>query len=237
MRSFACFLAILLVSGLSIDRSHGQVRTTEPKVAPKTYLVEMRAKPWTTIFEWLTDQTGTPFVSKHKPPPGTCNLITKAGQRYSQGELIDLINDALAAHQYVLLRSPTCFRLVPADERIDKSLLPHVRLEDLPERGHSEFVETVLPLRFMSAEDYAQEVRQMMGVFGEVVVLRQGNRLLLHDRAGKLRQIVALTKELEEAQTRVYTLDRVSATRVAELLRQLMPEVGNHPVIVHPPGK
>jgi hypothetical protein len=199
-------------------------------VKGKTFLVEMRAKPWATNFEWLTDQTGMPFVSKIPPPPGTFNFIGKAGQRYSLGELIDLLNDGLAAHRYVLLRGPTCFRLLPADERIDKALLPHVSPSELPNRGHSEFVEMVLPLRFLNAEEYACEVKKMMGPFGEVVVLRTANRLLVHDTARSLRRILDITKEIEEVQARTITVEGYSAVTVAELLRRLVPQMYGNPV-------
>ncbi len=215
-------------------KNAGQARPFEakPNLTAKTFVIEMRSKPWAAIFEWLTDQTGMPFVSRIPPPPGTFNFIAKAGRRYTLGELIDLLNDGLAAHRYVLLRSPTCFRLVPADERIDKTLLPHVRLGDLPERGHSEFVELVLPLGFLNAEEYAYEVKKIMGPFGEVVVLRVGNRLLVHDSAGSLRRIVALTKEIEEVQTRTITVEGYSAVSVAELLRRIVPEMSGTPVEV-----
>lgn len=231
-----CTLGLVSVLVVASGVAAGQIRNESAAAGRssdtkgKTFLVEMRAKPWATIFEWLTDQTGMPFVSKIPPPPGTFNFIGKAGQRYSLGELIDLLNDGLAAHRYVLLRGPTCFRLLPADERIDKALLPHISPSELPDRGHSEFVEMVLPLRFLNAEEYAYEVKKMMGPFGEVVVLRMGNRLLVHDTARSLRRIVDITKEIEEVQTRTITVEGYSAVTVAELLRRLVPQMYGNPV-------
>lgn len=239
MRVFVCQLMCVSIVSCTDASVAAQPRSADAKAidTPKKYVVEMRAKPWTTIFEWLTDQTGMPFVSKYPPPPGTFNFIAKTGQRYTLGELIDLLNDGLAAHRYVLLRSPTCFRLIPADERIDKTLLPHVRLDDLPARGHSEFVEVVLPLRLLAADEYAFEVKKMMGPFGDVVVLRHGNRLLLHDTAGSLRRIVSLTKEIDETNTRTFTLDRYNAFDAAELVRRLILEISGNPVELKTPGR
>jgi hypothetical protein len=235
----AIHLSCFIVLTCATVAGAGQMRSALPNDSDpaKTYIVEMRAKPWSTIFEWLTDQTGMPFVSKYPPPPGTFNFISQKGRRYTLGELIDLINDGLAAHRYVLLRSPTCFRLIPADERIDKTLLPHVRLDELPARGHSEYVEVVLPLRLLSADEYAFEVKKMMGPFGDVVVLRQGNRLLLHDTAGSLRRILSLTKDMDESDTRTFTLERYSATNAAELLRRVIVETINNPVELKTPGR
>src|SRR5262245_55950360 len=114
-----CCLSLGLVTGAGNHLAAGQVRTERgDSEVSRTYLMEMRAKPWAQIFEWLTDQTGVPFVSKVPPPTGTFTFIAKKGQRYTLGELIDLLNDGLAAHRYVLLRSRTCFRLIPADEPV-----------------------------------------------------------------------------------------------------------------------
>jgi hypothetical protein len=239
-----CLAGVVVVAGSAwaVGSSGNQpapARSFEmkPGAAARTFAIEMRAKPWFGIFEWLTDQTGMPFVSKIPPPPGTFNFIAKAGQRFTLGELIDLLNDGLAAHRFVLLRSPTCFRLVPADEPIDKSLVAPIPLGELPERGHSEFVEIVLPLSSLNAEQYAYEVKKMMGPFGEVVVLRMANRLLMHDRAGSLRRIVALTKEIEDVQLRTITVEGYSAISVAELLRRLVPEMSGNPVHIKSLGK
>jgi hypothetical protein len=116
-------------------------------------------------------------------------------------------------------------------------LPPFPPLGELPERGHSEFVEIVLPLSSLNAEQYAYEVKKMMGPFGEVVVLCMANRLLMHDRAGSLRRIVALTKEIEDVQTRTLTVEGYSAISVAELLRRLVPEMSGNPVQIKSLGK
>ena len=230
-------VVIVILSCLGASALAGPPRAPQVRegATAKTYVVEMRAKPWSTIFEWLTDQTGLPFVSKYPPPTGTFNFIAKASQRYTLGELIDLLNDGLAVHKYVLLRSPTCFRLIPADERIDKTLLPLVKLDELLMRGHSEYVEVVLPLNVLSAEEYAFEVKKMMGPFGDVVVLRHGNRLLLHDTAGNLRKVLALTQDVEESETRTFTIQGHNTGDVAEMLRRVVPQmIGNRVQVKKP---
>src|SRR5262245_66235892 len=89
----------------------------------------------------------------------------------------------------------------------------------------------------LSADEYAFEVKKMMGPFCDVVVLRQGNRLLLHDTAGSLRRILSLTKEMDESDTRTFTLERYSATNAAELLRRLIVETIGNPVELTTPGR
>src|SRR5437870_111380 len=37
------------------------------KFADKVVTFEMRSMPWSNVFEWLTDQTGLPVITNHKP--------------------------------------------------------------------------------------------------------------------------------------------------------------------------
>src|SRR4051812_17123688 len=46
-----------------------------PKWNDKEIAFEMRAKPWATVFEWFSDQTGMPFSSQYAPPSGTFTFI------------------------------------------------------------------------------------------------------------------------------------------------------------------
>src|SRR5262249_20620489 len=94
----------------------------------------------------------------------------------------------------------------------------------------SEFVEMVLPLRFLSAEEYAYEAKKMMGPFGEVVVLRMGNRLLVHDTARRLRRILALTKEIEEVQTPTIMVGGYSGVTGEDMLRRRVTQMHGNPV-------
>jgi type II secretory pathway component GspD/PulD (secretin) len=211
---------------------NGAVRAQQPRTRPgaePTFLFEMRGKSWAAIFEWLTDKTGLPFLSSNAAPTGTFNVIVKPGRRYTLGEVIDLINDGLLPNKYVLVRRPASFSLVPADEKLPRHLVPPVRLEDLPGRGDSEVVEIVLPLKALMAEDYAGQVKKMLGPFGEVLALKQGNRLVLQGTAGTLRFILATTRDIEEelrataSVAEVVPLVQLEAVRAAESLRTMYP--------------
>jgi len=83
----------------------------------KRMAFEMRAKPWSQVFEWLSDQTGLPFISSHAAPTGTFNFINPrvGGQprTYTIPEVIDIINEGLISHKYVLIRRPSSFTVVP----------------------------------------------------------------------------------------------------------------------------
>src|SRR5262245_56994472 len=53
----------------------------------KTYVFEMRNKQWGTIFEWLTDNTGLPFIGVNTPPTGAFNYMAPRGPKGEQRPL------------------------------------------------------------------------------------------------------------------------------------------------------
>lgn len=195
----AVLAGLLCVGGL---RAQPTSPVAPKKVEEKTaILFEMRARPWANVFEWLSDQTGLPFISNYAPPTGTFQFIApKIGteqRRYTMPQIIDIINEALLAHKYTLIRREASLTLVPADEKIDPNLVPRILPADLDNRGATEIVSVVLPLQMLVAEDFAPEVKKLMGPFGEVVALSKANQLVMQDNAGNLRRILATVKKIE----------------------------------------
>src|SRR5262245_13398630 len=97
-----------------------------PSDKEKYYLIELRGKPWQGVFDWLSDQTGLPFISskgQQPAPTATFNLTVPKGKEakkyYTMPEIIDIINEGLLAEKYVLIRRASAFTVVPADEEID----------------------------------------------------------------------------------------------------------------------
>jgi RNA polymerase sigma factor (sigma-70 family) len=171
------------------------------KVAPaaKTYSLEMRNKPWATVFEWLSDQTGKPVITPFKPT-GTFTFVGPPGGKYTLPEVIDILNEALsssATQRYELIDRGLTFTLIPADEMPDSSLLPEVPAAELERRGKTELVRVVLKLNNVSASDLAPDVRKLLGPFGQAVPLEKFNWLILTDKAGNLRRVVRMVQELE----------------------------------------
>jgi hypothetical protein len=164
----------------------------------KTFTFQARAKPWGDVFTWLTEQTGLPVVATSRPT-GTFTFLPPApGKKYTLPEVIDVLNEALLQKRLLLLRRERCFAVVPADEKIDPGLLERVRPEDLDLRGQTELVSVVIPLHSLQAEEFAPEVKKMLGPFGEVVALKKANRLVLQDTAGNLRRVYELIRDVEK---------------------------------------
>ncbi len=183
--------AVLLMA----SAAEGLAQTdTKPAPAEKSFTFEMCAKPWGTVFEWLTDKSGKPFISTNHPS-GTFNFIGQQNKKYTLPQVIDIINDGLLTHKYILLNRGTSYTLVPADEKIDPVLVPRISVSQLPEHGDTEIVSLVYQCKSLVAEDSAPEVKKQMGPFGEVVILHKANQIIMQDTVANIRRI---KKELDD---------------------------------------
>jgi hypothetical protein len=79
--------------------------------------------------------------------------------------------------------------LYPADEPIDKILIPQVEVADLPERGRTEIVEVVVKLKGeLNAVDFAPQARRLLGVWAIVTPLEDTNQLIIQCNVDSLRR-------------------------------------------------
>jgi len=170
------------------------------KLSEKRVSFEMRDRPWSRVLEWLSDQTGVHVISSLRPT-GTFNYISpqtaNGPVQLTIPEVIDVINEALLEQKYVLIRREASFTIVAADQKIPPEIVPRVAVEDLSERGKTEIVCTEVVLRKLLADEFAPEVKRMMGPFGEVIPLAVANQLQLQDTAGNLRRIIATINKIE----------------------------------------
>ncbi len=190
----------------------------------RVYSFEMRGKSWANVFEWLTDKTGKPFISRDLPP-GSLNFIARQGQKFSIPEIIDIVNDGLLPLRYVLINRRTSFTLVPASD-INPINVPRISTQEFGEHGQSEVVSTILKLKTLVAADLATEVKKQMGPFGNVVVLASMNQLLVQDTLGNLQRIIANIQEADKSDAvrnvQIINLDRGSSIALAEAVQKLM---------------
>lgn len=202
--------ALVVCTGASIANASPQTppapaaqppaETTKPAPEKKVRF-EFRDKRWAEVLEWLVDQTGMQVISPNKPA-GTFTFIAPKvdgkPREYTIPEVIDIINEALSQQKFMLLRREASYTIVLADDVINDWILPRIRTEDLPARGKTEMVSTVLQLNALVAEDMVPEVRKMMGPFGDVVALTKSNQLLMKDTAGNLMRIVKTIDDIEK---------------------------------------
>jgi type II secretory pathway component GspD/PulD (secretin) len=173
------------------------VRKQPPSQPAKPLTFEFRNTPWSTVLEWLSDQTGLAVITPLKPT-GTFTFVPPQSHKsYSVPEVIDILNEALLSQKYLLIRREHSLIIVPADEKIDPEFAPRLRPEDLEHRGRTELVSVVIPLHALKAEEVAPEIKKLLGPFGDVVVLKKANQVVVQDTAGNLRRVYQLIKDLE----------------------------------------
>jgi RNA polymerase sigma factor (sigma-70 family) len=186
-----------LPNGSEVGHDQPGKGQAQPPGEANRFTFEMRDQPWSKVFEWYSEASGLPLVTAHKPT-GTFTFIPAKGKRdFTLTEITDLLNEALLAQKYTLVRRPMSFTVLPADEKIDPALLPRVPLDDLGKRGKTELVTVVLQLTNVTAKDIATDVKKMLGVFGDMVVLEKANQLILQDTAFNLQQIRQMVNDLE----------------------------------------
>jgi hypothetical protein len=173
------------------------VHVTGRAAPEKKVRLNLKGKNWTDALKWVSDQTGLPVVSTFVPK-GIVQFQLAQGAEYTVEEVFDLLNEMLLENKYLLLRTDRSLRIVPADEKIDPKWVPHVQLADLESLGKTELVQVVVPLKSLAAEKVAPSVKKLLGPFGEIVVMPEGNHLVLQDTAGNLRGVVKLLREIDK---------------------------------------
>jgi type II secretory pathway component GspD/PulD (secretin) len=235
LAAVACLVAASAILARAVDSKNeagaappGKSRAETAKSSTqKRFSFEMRDKPWGSVLEWLSDQSGLPYSGNR--PTGTFTFVAPndKGKRYTLSEIIDILNDALVKQQYLLVRGEWSLYLVPADEKVDSARVPRIQPQDLDQRGNTELVSTVLPLNSLPVKDVLADVKKMMGPYGEALALAPGNQLLLQDTAGNLKRIVRTIQEIQDKEDdsrsiETYVCKYVDARNAAKLLNDLL---------------
>jgi hypothetical protein len=168
---------------------------SQPKPPPmeKRMTFEFRAAPWAKVLEWLSEATGLTLLSTALPP-GTFTFIPpKDSKGYTIPEVIDVLNEALMAKGYLIVRRAQTITLAALDESID--VVPTIALEELGRYGKTELVKVVIPLKVLSSEEIAPEVKKILGPFGSVTALK--GQLVVQDAADNVRTVLKLLKEID----------------------------------------
>ena len=189
---------------------------------------EMRAKPWGTVFEWFSDQTGMPFSSQYPPPTGSFTFINpkdlKTGKprAYTLAEIFDVINELLQnQHKHTLIRLDSTLTMIPVDAELKGARGFSVTLSELNECARSEIVEIVLKLDgSYNAEEFAPEVKRMLGDFARVTPLPVTNQLIIRADVASLRRnlTIIIPANPENARTFTYKCVYVRASAAEAMI-------------------
>jgi type II secretory pathway component GspD/PulD (secretin) len=240
---------------LSINSIAAQDRMTEHRsswaraISERKIPFEVRDKPWTgekgSVLEWLSDQTGLPVSVSSAKPTGTLTFISPTvngvPKQYALPAIIDILNDELRKQKLILIRRAKTFTVESTDEKIDPAALPRVLPDELEQYGNTELLSVVFPLTTMVAEEFAVEVKGMLGPFGSVVPLAHVNKLLVQDTAANLKRIRAIIKDSQSTENTQsgnfsYTCQYILARQAAKILRDLLGDPREILRVLQPPA-
>jgi type II secretion system protein D len=224
---------LVLLAGLDLAIQADEPPKTETppakqpdKIGDKTVTFAMDGKPWSSVLEWLVEQTGLPLISKEKPT-GTFTFVAPKDKKYTIPQVVDILNNALTTQKFILIRREQSWTLVAADDKIDPAILPQVTPEDLNDRGETEIVAMLLPLRSLVAEDVVKEIDEMVGPFGKAIALPSSNQIWLQDTVKNIKRITKNLKDTEQneagkAESFSHECKYIKATEAERVLKELL---------------
>jgi type II secretory pathway component GspD/PulD (secretin) len=227
-RALASVLLVLLGIGSGSMGAALPVPGNQPgqfNALTRTYRPHFQGELFGKVFDWLTEESGIPVITSFKiPGSGTIH----ADRPLTLAQTLDLINEALADQSYALVRHERSFTVLPTESRLERGRAPADKPEDLEERGNSEIVTVVLPLKNLVAKELKGEVRQMLSRYAEVVVLPTTNQLLLVDRVIRLKRVLQMVRnrqKAEKGQGRQFSqvCKYVKVSEVKRILEELLP--------------
>jgi type II secretion system protein D len=217
----------------------GGAATAPPAAPEKTVTVMFDRADWESVLSWFATESGLTPIYNVKPT-GSVTLKSPKGRGLTMGEVVDLLNDAMMQQKFILVRRRVSFTILPVDEKVDGSAIPRIELEELPKRGTTELVQVLLPLKTLSVEDTAPEVKQWLTPFGTVTSVVKMNTLILMDTAGNINRIVQTLKKVEEqnAEGDILTHRFVyrKATEEADKLKTLLTDKDSTVTVAGAPG-
>ena len=184
------------------------------------------AADWPSVLTWFAEQADL-SLSLDVSPSGSFTFIDpKRG--YSVDEAMDVLNMGLMRRGYIAIRRGRLLQLVDLeDENADKLISEIAQLvpaDQLESRGRTDVVSVVLPLGPMSAAAATEELAQLIGPWGRVVVLETAGQVKVTETAEKLitiRDVLDSTQQADSAVT-VITLKQRGAEEILELARPLL---------------
>ncbi len=183
-----------------------------------------QGQPWLDVLEWLADISNL-SLDWQEIPSDYLNLRTQ--RSYTIDEIRDLINRHLLDRGFTMLRNGEVLSVVNT-KKVDPSLVPRVRPDDLAHREPHEFVKVSFRLDRMLAETAIEELKPMLSPNGKLTALKSTNRVEAIDAVSNLSQIYELLTEEESAPgqekklVREFRLEHTRAAEVNDMLRGLL---------------
>jgi hypothetical protein len=183
------FRAVACVALCAAALPCAPARADEKKpAAEKTHTVYFERAEWKDVLDWYAKLTGLKADVKVMPP-GKLTVKPGANRKFTAGEITDLLNEALAQQNLILLPHRKSFVVVTAVQKINPEFIPAVELKDLPRFGRTALVEVAIPLPpELESQDVGDELKKLITPFGEIVYAK-GKWVIVRDAVGNVERI------------------------------------------------
>ncbi len=194
-----------------------------PAAGEKGLRFNFAGASWDDVLEWFAEQSD---LSLHydKAPVGSVNFRDPS-RSYTPEEGLDILNRLLLDRGHALVRRGRMLLMVDLEvENASKMISEIAELvspDALDGRGRSDIVSCVFPLGSMTPEDAKEQLPQMVGPWGRVIVLDRARQVKVTETVEKLRAIKSV---LDASKTEVVeiALEHRGVDEVLEVARPLL---------------
>ncbi|MEL6107287.1 MAG: secretin N-terminal domain-containing protein [Planctomycetota bacterium] len=176
---------------------------------------------WQNVLTWLAEQADL-SLQVDRYPPGSVNLADSS-QSYTLNGAMDELNRLLLDRGYALVRRGRMLFVVDLErENADRYISEMAELvspEELEYRGKSDIVSTVFPLGSMTPAEAKEQLPQLVGPWGRVIVLDSARQAKVTERADKL---LAIREVISKSEQQVIEI-KLSHRSAEELLQTARP--------------
>ena len=194
--------------------------------APADLRFNFSAATWPDVLEWFAEQADL-SLQLDQIPIGTFSF-TDPTRSYGISEGLDVINLALMKRGYSLVRRGRMLQVIDLEmdnaNKLISEIAELVRAEDLEQRGKTDIVSCVMPLGSLTPDQAREELTQVIGPWGRVIVLDSARQVKVTETAEKLIAIRDLLASAAMADTTVVEiiLKHRSSDEILEIARPLL---------------
>ena len=192
--------------------------------APKTVTFAFDGKPWPEVLDWFKQESGLALITSYVPTGSA--KIGAPNRKFTIPEVVDVLNEALAAQNYVLVRREASFGVYPADVPPPAAVLPYLTPDELKGRGKTELVKVSVSVKTVQADQIEGQIKkQLTPGFGNINTFG-ANQLIITDKVIVLERILDEIKRMEtqigQGDTLNHQCKYVRAADAADQLKNLL---------------
>jgi general secretion pathway protein D len=195
-----------------------------PKPAEKTVTFAFDGKPWPEVLDWFKQESGLALITSYVPTGSA--KIGAPNRKFTIPEVVDVLNEALAAQNYILVRREASFGVYPADVPPPAAVLPYLTPDELKGRGKTELVKCSVAVKTVQADQIEGQIKkQLTPGFGKIDTFG-ANQLIITDKVIVLERILDEIKRMEtqigQGDTLTHRCKWVRAADAADQLKNLL---------------